>query len=128
MFVVPVGEGLAEYDCPRCGHPMLRVEYSDGTARDQCSLHKPHDGKVCEAVGHAGGWQDTEECPVCAAPARWVRVEVREGKAYTYLSYEEPPLEQGEWVRTPANQVQSEPFAGKVPRCARDEGAPVGAA
>jgi hypothetical protein len=102
--------------CPRCGGQQVEVQYSDHTSKVACSVSEHHDGDLCARVGHPEAWNTTEECPLCAAPARWYRVEVREGKAYTYVSYEEPPLESGEWVRVPGNVVQTEPFAGKVIR------------
>lgn len=46
----------------------------------------------------------------------YVRVEVADGKAYTYQSFEDPPLRRGEWVRLPGNMVHQTEFAGKVIR------------
>lgn len=50
------------------------------------------------------------------AEPTYVRVEVTEGRAYTYLAYEDPPLRPGEWVLLPGNEVHSDSFAGKVLR------------
>lgn len=47
---------------------------------------------------------------------QWVRVEVAEGRAYTYRSYLEPPLAPGEKVRLPGNVVRADPFVGAVLR------------
>jgi hypothetical protein len=76
---------------------------------------------VCARLGHGEIWPDpTPEgktvCRTCKTPvAQWVRVEVDEGRAYTYASFEEPPLERGEAVRLPGNVVKSA-FTGTVLR------------
>lgn len=58
--------------------------------------------------------------PECRKPRRpkvqYVRVEVAEGKAYTYEWHGDPPLEAGEWVTLPSNQMRKDSFAGKVLR------------
>ena len=49
---------------------------------------------------------------------QFVRVEVSEGRAYTYKWDDalEPPLEKGEAVRLPSNMVQDKEFTGTVLR------------
>lgn len=49
---------------------------------------------------------------------QYLRVEVREGKAYTYTwdDEREPALEPGEEVLLPSSVVQDRPFRGKVIR------------
>jgi len=49
-------------------------------------------------------------------PMQYVRVEVDEGKTYTYVWEQGPPLEPGEWVRLPRNEVKGKSFPGKVIR------------
>jgi hypothetical protein len=71
---------------------------------------------VCARVGHPEGWADDTHCSVCGAAVQWVRVEVTEGRAYTYMAFEEPPLERGEAVRLPGNSVQRSSFSGTVLR------------
>jgi hypothetical protein len=73
-------------------------------------------GEVCERVGHPEGRSDTTHCGLCGVAVQWVRVEVYEGKAYTYMAFEEPPLERGEAVVLPGNIVQSGWFTGTVLR------------
>jgi hypothetical protein len=82
---------------------------------------------VCARLGHGEIWRDPSPdvdevvCGTCKTPVvQWVRVEVREGKAYTYASFEEPPLEPGEAVRLPGNVVKSE-FTGNVLRTIHHE-------
>lgn len=70
----------------------------------------------CMTAGHPEAWNTTTVCTICEAPAQWVRVEVAEGRAYTYVHFGETPLERGEWVRLPGNAVQAEDFAGRVIR------------
>ena len=114
-FRTVTGEDYDGNACPRCGAPMLYREFSDGASETVCSKVPTHDGELCKRIGHSGEYGE-DACPTCGAPAQYVRVEVVEGKTYTYKAYEEPPLEKGEWVRMPGNQVQTEPFAGKVIR------------
>jgi len=102
--------------CPRCGEPMLYREFSDGTSETVCSANRNHDGEVCRKVGHPDAWSQTERCDLCAAPAQWVRVEVGEGKAYTYVAFEDPLLGRGERVIVPGNVVHRDPFVGTVLR------------
>jgi hypothetical protein len=47
---------------------------------------------------------------------QYVRVEVDEGRAYTYTADLTPPLERGEWVTLPGNEVHASAFAGRVIR------------
>lgn len=71
---------------------------------------------VCARLGHGQIWAVRAICDTCETPVvQWVRVEVREGKAYTYASFEEPPLERGEAVVLPGNVVKSS-FVGTVLR------------
>jgi hypothetical protein len=72
--------------------------------------------EICNRLGHPEAWNTTEECSVCGAPVQWVRVEVEEGRAYTYAHFGDEPLERGEWVRLPGNAVRQTEFAGKVLR------------
>lgn len=102
--------------CPRCQAQMLRVMFSDSSTKTVCSVHEHHDGELCRQIGHAEAWSATTECSVCAAPARWVRVEVTEGKAYTYVDFEDEPLAPGDLVTLPGNVVQGGRFKGRVLR------------
>lgn len=73
----------------------------------------PYD--ICVRLGHSGEYGEMT-CPVCGQPTQWVRVEIAEGKAYTYKAFEVPSLESGEFVRLPGNRVHATPFIGKVLR------------
>lgn len=55
---------------------------------------------------------------------QYVRVEVAEGRAYTYTwdDEAEPALEPGERVMLPSSVVQDRPFEGKVLRVVPDAG------
>lgn len=55
---------------------------------------------------------------------QFVRVEVEEGRAYTYKWDDslEPPLEPGEPVLLPGNMVHAEPFIGWVLRSMKEPG------
>jgi hypothetical protein len=103
-------------ECNRCGAVLLYITYNDGFEKTVCSFSENHDGDICQRVGHAEGWATTDRCDICYAPVQWVRVEVREGKAYTYMAFEDPPLEPGETVVLPSNQVREGAFQGKVLR------------
>jgi hypothetical protein len=116
-FRTKTSETLTEVVCPRCGGYMLLVAWSDGGETAECSVDRNHDGHVCRAVGHPEAWADSTVCPLCAAPVTgWVRCEVGEGRAYTYVSFEDPPLGPGEAVVLPGNVVQRDPFEGRVLR------------
>jgi hypothetical protein len=78
---------------------------------------------VCARLGHGQIWAARGICDTCEEyVVQWVRVEVREGKAYTYASFEEPPLERGEAVVLPGNVVKSQ-FTGHVLRTVPDPAA-----
>jgi hypothetical protein len=47
---------------------------------------------------------------------QYVRVEVAEGRAYTYTWDQTPPLVAGEQVVLPSNMVQDREFSGRVIR------------
>jgi hypothetical protein len=112
-----VSDSITEDACPRCGGPMVATVWSDGATTVECVADRNHDGRVCKAVGHPEAWADATACTLCAAPATgWVRCEVGEGRAYTYVSFEDPPLEAREEVVLPGNVVQRDPFEGQVLR------------
>jgi hypothetical protein len=107
----------SDSECPRCGATMTTVTFSDGAEKTSCDVEPNHDGDVCSRVGHPEAWADAESCTLCAAPVTgWVRCEVSEGRAYTYVSFEDPALDRGEAVRLPGNVVQPDPFEGRVLR------------
>jgi hypothetical protein len=107
----------SDSECPRCGATMTVVVFSDGTEKTACDVDENHDGRVCAAVGHPEAWADATACTLCAAQVSgWVRCEVGEGRAYTYVSFEEVALERGEEVVLPGNVVQRDPFKGRVLR------------
>src|SRR5690349_13322908 len=84
---------------------------------------------VCARLGHGEIWLDPTPdgvtvCGTCKTPVpQWVRVEVYEGKAYTYAAFEFPELERGEAVVLPGNAVQRGTFEGRVLRTVPDPGA-----
>jgi len=47
---------------------------------------------------------------------QYVKVEIDEGKAYTYTWDGEDALQVGDWVFCPGNVVRAEEFVGKVIR------------
>lgn len=114
-FIRVVSTTSTEQEC-WCGATKMVYQYSDGKTRTRCEANDAHSGEVCAAVGHPDAWNTTTACTICNAPVQWVRVEVSEGRAYTYVSYVAPALEKGEWVRLPGNVVQTEDFAGRVIR------------
>lgn len=70
--------------------------------------------EVCDLIGHGPA---RETCKTCGAPVlQFVRVEVSEGRAYTYAAFEDPPLARGDRVLLPGNQVHSTAFVGVVIR------------
>lgn len=54
---------------------------------------------------------------------QYVRVELAEGRVYTYGWDDdlEPALERGEWVILPGNVVHKKPFPGRVNRSLGDD-------
>lgn len=116
QFRTKTSEYPEQADCPRCGATMLRQEWSTGPETVVCSEDENHNGEICRRVGHPEGWARDERCSLCWAPVQWVRVEVNEGRAYTYMAFEDPALEQGEEVYLPANVVKSGRFKGRVIR------------
>ena len=87
----------------------------DGPRGDCETCQALQQAAVCRAVGHADEYRGGR-CGVCGHPTQYVRVEVTEGRAYTYQAFEDPPLAKGEVVLLPGNQVQSRPFTGTVLR------------
>lgn len=71
--------------------------------------------EVCKLVGHLD--ERTEgRCTHCGLEVQqWLRVEVSEGRAYTYQSFEVHPLARGDRVRIPGNVVKG-PSVGTVLR------------
>lgn len=78
-----------------CGGVAIRTVWSDDDVVESCADDIFHDVTIADA---------------------YVRVEVAEGRAYTYVARENPPLEVGEWVRLPGNEVHVSTFAGRVIR------------
>ena len=70
---------------------------------------------ICQRLGHSGEYGE-ETCGVCGNPAQYVRVEVDEGRAYTYKAFEDVPLTKGDVVVLPSNMVQDRAFEGTVLR------------
>lgn len=102
--------------CLRCGSSLTYRVFSDSTEETVCSEDRNHDGEICRRLGHPEGWASTERCDLCLAPVQWVRAEVREGRAYTYMAFEDPPLEPDEWVVLPGNSVKGGSFEGRIVR------------
>lgn len=83
---------------------------------------RPTPEDVCARLGHGQIWAVRGECDTCKARVvQWVRVEVDEGRAYTYASFEDPPfLERYEVVLLPGNAVHGGTFRGYVLRTVTD--------
>jgi hypothetical protein len=95
-------------DLPLCPHYSVNVDLGGWS--------------LCadESSPYYGSWIHAD--PDCMKPkfmnedeVQYVRVELDEGRAYTYI-WDGPPLEKGEWVSLPSNEVRDKTFAGKVIR------------